>query len=141
MRKFTTKEIELCRKIAEKKKRKIQCGDYAVVEFPRLGEQVILIDTQWEKQEKGIYNYSVDEVYPNYYSIWQEHDCFEWLRERSYILRLSYQKDLMKKDIEIPDETYNGEYISREIFIRGYYFMEKPLEALLRAVLAVMEEK
>jgi len=130
MREFTATEIDLCKKIAEKGLMvNMKKGDWYWSE-------------DWKAKELIIAGMTIkNQKLMKCFKLWAVSDCFEWLKERSYILRLSYQKDLMKKDIEIPNETYNGEYISREIFIRGYYFMEKPLEALLRAVLAILEEK
>lgn len=135
MREFTAKEKELFKKIAEKKKKKIGSGDYALINLPRLGEQVVLIDSSWELQEKGIYNYLVDEVYPDYIPVWQEHDCLKWLRRKMYWARIDIDEYhatkvwLFSKKMVLPNwEMY------------PCYLGNSPLEALLRTVLAVMEE-
>ena len=66
--------------------------------------------------------------------------CLEWLVKRSWILRLPYQKDLMKKDIEF-SEWFDGEFTKQEVFIKGYLLMENPDLWVAKAVVKILEGK
>ena len=66
--------------------------------------------------------------------------CLEWLVKRSWILRLPYQKDLMKKDIEF-SEWFDGEFTKQEVFIKGYLFMENPDLWVAKAVVRILERE
>jgi len=119
MRKFTPTEIDLCRKIAEKERRKVDIGDF-------------FIDTFYKKKEFVACHtklFTDDFVKEFGIPLWQEHDCLEWLREKGFIHLLIHQD---RNQCLIRDGRF-GKYITDK---SG----KTPLEALLRAVLAVMEE-
>lgn len=116
MRKFTKTEIDLCKKIAEKERREIEVGDTYLLE----GKPILCAYSNggWHKRmEKDII------------PLWQEHDCLEWLREKRY--RIEFYWNDYGIRIELHHDERNSVFSDRK--------KQTPLEALLRAVLAVME--
>lgn len=133
MRTFTPIEIDLCKKIAKKYRRKIFKGHLFALECDK---SPFLIDNYeyWREGDK-IFEYQAARVSNTYkkdewFPLWQEHDCLEWLREKGW--------DFGKINWN-PDDIYY-------VWIHHYNNVSHErdgktlLEALLRAVLAVMEK-
>jgi len=132
MRKFTPTEIDLCKKIVEKERKEIQRGDWVADEL----ENICLVEKRFktlltinEDGDCAQYGY-LDDL--NVVPLWQEHDCLEWLREKGF------------------EEFYVDRFCDGKVEAYGWHKdtfgkIDKqkgkaPLEALLRAVLAVMKE-
>lgn len=116
--KFTKTEIGLCRQIAEKHKKEIQYGDWFI--DPE-GHEVVNINWRPEGDVP----------------LWTIEDCLEFLREKScsIILTLYPGEEQWNSGVEMWDE--DGDKV-----VFGHDWIgETPLEALLKAVLAVLEEK
>ena len=136
--KFTKDEIVLCKKITEKHRKEIEYGDWI-----KCGDEQFIFVSEYKGlivvYSEGGYDLSHrilrDEIIP----LWQISDCLEFLRENNYILRLPYQSNILKRGMEFSECLVDGKE-KKEVFINGSDFMEKPLEALLKAVLAILEE-
>ena len=143
MRKFTPTEIDLCKKIAEKERKKLKLGDWMVIKYPSSYgniEPVTLFDTKWVESPNrfpdtpAVYNCSTDCYHKDFFPLWQEHDCLAFLSKQ-------YE--------EVSIETYDGKKWESSAYIRVKKkdapviaeVGDTPLECLLRAVLAVMEGK
>lgn len=133
MRNFTKTEVDLCKKIAEKDKRKLKCGDYMVV-----NGEVDLFDTKWGEcpnrfpDAPAVYNCSDDMYHKDYFPLWQEHDCLEWLRQEHESILIQYIWRGWNVIISKSPEGRNSSYTWQG---------KTPLEALLHAVLAILEKK
>lgn len=146
MRTFTPKEISLCREIAEIYRKPINRGDYYAAKmfkpirnikayldmrgdgYAVIGKEKYLISIRTENdaitadRQKALF----------WFSLWQEHDCLEWLRKEHESIVIQYIW-----------QSWNV-YVKKspEGNIQSYKFTGKtPLEALLSAVLAIMKEK
>lgn len=136
MRTFTPTEIDLCKKIAEKK----ACvyllgeGDYFIYEDPDR-------KSGWSNPTLNVNDYEPEYGYGKNVPLWQEHDCLEFLREKYVWLKT------------VTSNGFIGEEGCPRLVIKPFgrveclpkhgskklYVGKTPLEALLRAVLAVME--
>jgi len=126
---FTKEEISLCKQVAERHRRKIECGDWVVIDFPHLKETVTLFDTKWSDEDTlGLYNYSTDEFYEKWFPLWTIFDCLEFLGEK-----YGSSIDLYKND-----KVLGGQWLLK-IAVK-VWSGKTPLEACLKAVLAVFEE-
>ena len=135
MRNFTPTEIDLCKKIAEKERRPINKGDW-VTEIDRADIPLLVIDIQLEYLTLSLGYESTHRVLSKRKEVvplWQEHDCLEFLRRQPNLKMLKLISDyqqlkwfVIMMDGQYKEKTNSGKAL---------------LEALLRAVLAVMEEK
>lgn len=109
--KFTKEEISLCKQVREKHRKEIKYGDWSLNE----GGFVKV----WPYR----YNCKRIELIP----LWQIPDCLEFLKGRFRKLRVC------------SDDEFEVEYWLKS----GCYYQygKTPLEACLKAVLAVLEEK
>jgi len=115
MRQFTPKEIEICKKVAEKERKEIKRGDWYLYD----GE-IHLWDIRYKMSDD-------DRGKPNPVPLWQEHDCLEWLdKAKDITLRICSHPDAHLAEVEYDDKIYYG---------------STPLEPLLRVILAILEEK
>lgn len=144
MRKFTDTEIDLCKKIAEKERRKITEGDWLLKDGEIGLVQNIKIDSvfnEWlitllinseEILPSGCIKQDDIDIIP----LWQEHDCLEWLMERGFYIERLGQDDECLWSLEIHEFDDMGIVKGT----KGIYGGKSKLEPCLRAVLAVMEE-
>lgn len=122
MRTFTKTEIDLCKKIAEKDFKEITYGDYYSHG-----------DGAWHLCDGHKLKKALDEI--GVIPLWQEHDCLEWLREKRFNIQFNFYGEEWELRIYISGKSwhkYEAQYQRKG---------KTPLEALLRAVLSVMEEK
>jgi len=129
MRQFTPKEIEICKKVAEKERKEIKRGDWYLYD----GE-IHLWDIRYKMSDD-------DRGKPNPVPLWQEHDCLEWLRGHGFSIIQACEHPMSHQWlVEInPYESPAYKIMGRESFdARGEFSL---LEALLKAVLAILEEK
>ena len=125
MREFTAKEIELCKKIAEKDFKEITYGDYYSHG-----------DGAWYLCDGHKLKHALDTI--DVIPIWQEHDCLIWLRKRQW--KIEYWHENFSRDwIEIgivccfPDPDLQD----KKIFRKG----KTVLEILQSFILAILDEK
>ncbi len=123
--KFNPEEISLCKQIAEKYGKEIRYGDWHLDLWERLR---LSGDTRFGEEPTG--KRKLNEILP----LWTISDCLEWLGKlesfRAYFI-----------------DTYGAE--SRMLCVNYWDEQDKtfirkgktPLEACLKAVLAVLEEK
>ena len=120
MRKFTKEEIGLCRQVAESYVKAIQQGDW-----------------YYSKDLDGIsYYYQIrTEMKPESHIIplWTISDCLEFLREKC----LDHVLLIHDKEDKVEWFLWMDEYKETQQMGKG----KTPLEACLKAVLAVLEEK
>jgi len=124
---FTKKEIALCKEIAHYYRKPIGFGDF-------------FLDTDLRKPEvECCVDPSISDRYSKYLPfipLWTFEDARKWLGERDKfgILILRYQVILRKKHKECLATVYEKD---------KYYEAEgqTPLEAMLKVVLAVLEEE
>ena len=144
MRKFTATEIDLCKKIAEKKRRFPKKGDY---EYNDVSKEITLRTSEYLGNELP--------VEANIFPLWQEHDCLEWLNEKAEMRCWDLFRGESLDDVVDPmienfhrfecqyiryiDKSEKGDY-EQPVIDTTEAMGKTPLEALLRAVLAVMEE-
>ena len=126
MRQFTDEEIKNCRKIAEKGERKtVEYGDwcYSEIYWPGHGDRDVI-----DPKRVGLWrsHLPADEN-TAHTPLWQEHDCLEWLKDKFTVIEL----------------WRTGRKLVWMCRLNDYKWWkgETPLEALLRAVLAIIEEK
>jgi len=132
MRKFTSTEIDLCKKIAEKGElKKTALGDWYLDLWERLrlwGHATF--------DEEPVGRRKVDEILP----LWQEHDCLKWLREKKYYYAIY---DQVGGGIVV--DIFQYRHVAKEFsgssrVLKYQIHGETMIEALLRTVLTVMEE-
>ena len=140
---FTKEEIALCKKIAEKHRKEVKWGDVvcgkdgvgivATISTSVGGKKIVSIDCyqgkipHYEEQEESII------------PLWQISDCLEFLRNRRSIhgeVRLAYIDHHDRWFVHIFEE--NSPSTSKVIMVESGM---TPLEACLKAVLAIVEEK
>ena len=121
MRKFTKTEIDLCKKIAEKDFKEITYGDYYSHG-----------DGAWHLCDGHKLKKALDEI--GVIPIWQEHDCLEWLRERNWVNCHFYPVE-NRVEWSIVRKPFKWS-ADDQIIQQG----KTHLEALLRAVLAILEK-
>jgi hypothetical protein len=119
--KFTTEEIALCKKIAEKHRKEIYKGDWYI--------DVNIGDTTFLCQHGNCGSLDDDSV-----PLWQISDCLEFLRERGY--RINLHENVLTDGTEV---TLNHPERLEDI-TNVVYKGKTPLEACLKAVLAIVEE-
>ena len=117
--KFTKEEVSLCKQVAERHRKEIKYGDWS------LNEGGFIKVWPYRHNCKRI------ELIP----LWTISDCLEFLKERGY--RINLHENVLTDGIEI---TLN--HPERVEDITNYIYKGKtPLEACLKAVLAVLEEE
>jgi len=138
MRQFTPKEIEICKKIAERERKEIKGGDYVIFDkeqymvvrgefqissFVGVAHEKIFVSLYWATVDSGKLTVHTNRCLP----LWQEHDCLEWLdKAKDITLRICSHPDAHLAEVEYDDKIYYG---------------STPLEPLLRVILAILEEK
>ena len=130
--KFTTEEIALCKKIAEKHRVEAREGSYlfyinkSFLVTHVTGSWIYMILNGAESNISATLD-SRDTWFP----LWQISDCLEFLIERSFYVQLEYygskwQGKIYKSDCQgYPNYKQSG---------------KTPFEACLKAVLAIVEE-
>ncbi|MBA7679675.1 hypothetical protein ES703_87977 [subsurface metagenome] len=141
--KFTKKEIDLCKQIAEKKRKDLKIGMYVWRKFDKTIQLIYRLD----KEDEEIYTVilkgeKLNHLYWNNLEggwltpLWTISDCLEFLRERGYWARM-----------DVDDYGQGNIWIfSKKIQLSTWqmypnYSAKTPLEACLKAVLAVLEDK
>ena len=124
--KFTKEEISLCKQVAEKHRKEICKGDCVAVRSygdlsGKTEYKVILVDFEFLHK-------SLDVCFP----LWTISDCLEFLNQGN-----SFKTELYNTRWNWYCKTKRYEIGAKEYFARG----KTPLEACLKAVLAVLEEK
>jgi len=125
--KFTKEEISLCKQVAEKHRKEIKKGDWAI-EPDRANIPLLVIDTQMEYITLSLnYEATHDTTCKSLTPLWTISDCLEFLKKMFQRLR------------ECSDGKFEVEYWRKN----GCYYQygETPLSACLKAVLAVLEEE
>ena len=124
MNKFTKEEISLCKQVIEWYEKEIEFGDWY---YEKDSDDIFLCE-----ETNGQY------VFPNLIPLWTISDCLEFLKSKTFYGRISdiganyeavYKKTIIGE---------NDEDLSKVIWIRN---TKTPLEACLKAVLAVLEEE
>ena len=139
MIKFTKEEISLCKQVAEKHRKEINTGNRVI---DGLASGILLI---YRKVQKGFYLECVDEKgclvtrtkQTIDFPLWAISDCLEFLKSKSFYGSISnvgsYYETYYKKIIV----GENDEDLSIKVYSG---IVKTPLEACLKAVLAVLEE-
>jgi len=119
---FTKEEINLCKQVTEKHRKKIEEGDWYLPHNDDIEPELYIAGITDDKANiVGI-------------PLWTISDCLEFLKERSWT---NYQFSFDKKgitEVHIVQTPFNFRS-NQEIVERGTF-----LEVLLKAVLAVLEE-
>ena len=132
---FTKTELDLCRKIAEKERKEIRFGSWVLYNE----QEYLVIDYFRHKTEPthlnlyGLKRYVFEtDVTP----LLSSHDCLEWLKKR-------YGEIFLKTWLGTMWCVSIGKRLNEELPIIGLSDLvgKTPLEALLRAVLAILEEE
>ena len=127
--KFTKEEISLCKQIAGKHRKEINLGDWIIQKNKTYPEVVYCIYTD----DSELICTELEVIYKkNCIPLWTISDCLEFLREKGWLVR-----DLIEYEGEF-GTTFLHQSVSEEKFINGDG--KTPLEAFLKAVLAVLEE-
>lgn len=118
---YSKEEINLCRQVAEKYRKEIVFGDWY---------------SDYRDDSIGLYQHEKplkdrDKVFP----LWTISDCLKWLKERYDDVDVgSIQGEWEVQVHDAYDRVHHPEFLED---VRG----KTPLEACLKAVLAVVEEK
>jgi len=114
MIKFNKEEISLCKQVAERYRKKVGWGDWGLVD-----DQIHLYD---------VITIGKDTVEKGIIPLWTISDCLEFLQEKVGVIELwRHGRNLNKWLYRLNNHRWNDG--------------KTPLEACLRAVLAVLEEK
>ena len=147
MMKFTKEEISLCKQIVEKHRKEVVQGDWIV---NSKNKRLLVSGVElWKIQRPGLEHtmaydldpvdrledaiVTLDEQIKEYIPLWTISDCLEFLKKRGYRVTL-FDEDL------VASESFHAKcygHKSKEAF---YNFGKTLLVALLKAVLAVLEE-
>jgi len=125
----TKEEISLCKQVAKRYRKEIKCGDWIL----RDGELRLNLDGKLAWLEDGKQDIIITitnktEVIP----LWTISDCLEFLRLSGYQYQLAFLKS---------PKWSNYVHVWKSITGEEYNTSSKaPLEACLKAVLAVLEE-
>jgi hypothetical protein len=123
--KFTKEEISLCKQVAKKHRKVIEYGIHLYDEFKDFG--FVYVDTYFQRL-------NIAKTPNDYIQIWTVSDCLEFLRDRckDHVLLIH------EEGLEDDEEWYLwlDEYKETQQWDKG----KTPLEACLKAVLAVLEE-
>jgi len=138
--KFTKEEISLCRQVAEREKKEINGGDWVITTIGRK-EVIELVISQ---RKDSLYTIRTETIYgavknrEELIPLWTISDCLEFLRDRAlYLLGLNQSDEcefvcgfceVDDMGMRTIDETAK--------WVEG----TTPLEACLKAILAVLEE-
>lgn len=130
MIKFNKEEINLCKQTAEKHRKKLEYGDWYYYKEGRTY-------WTWDKTHTRTDNLE------NHFPLWTISDCLEFLRERNFEASLCYFNKFSGYRIQIwkPEKTqafYSDYDLDRSMEQCTH---KTPLEACLKAVLAVLEGK
>lgn len=120
--KFTPEEIALCKKIKEKHKRKCGTGDFVQL-GSYIGGTLVNLPSQvdaWEAEGS------------NPIPLWQISDCMKFIENAGYKIRIDKARG---------SERYSVKCYGHKTKMTFYSFRLTILEALLKAVLAILEEK
>jgi len=141
--KFTKTEIDLCKQIAERHRKELDVGDWFYVKMSDSDEPYIgcVTNTDKDRERPRLWDcydasFEIAIVIPP----WTISDCLEFLRERKRIdgeIRLAYIDHHDKYFAHIFEEDASAIRTKIILVESG----KTPLEALLKAVLAVLEEK
>lgn len=126
---MTKEERNLCKQIAKKHRKDIEYGDFYIE--PKTQEGVLL----WDYEDS---RYLVGDQCSDTVPLWTIKDCFEFLRGRDVDLTLNYFTHVGWWQVQLWNES------STQAFYSDFNKENKnktPLEACLKAVLAVLEEK
>lgn len=128
--KFTPEEIKLCKAIAEKHRKEIKFGLWVLYK----GQEQLVVDYFRHKTEStrldlyGLTRYVFEtEITP----LWQIPDCLEWLYERYEEVGVESLLDYWEASAYLHRKVKDAEVIDA----KG----KTPLEACLKAVLAILE--
>ena len=124
---FTTEEIALCKKIAEKYKKNNELGDWYLLE----GNPILVA---WSNRGFQRAKENKEVIIP----LWQISDCLDWLDERCGDWELGKDRDEHGKPTGKIGFFWMPPIDKHK---DNYTLGNTPLEALLKAVLAIVEEK
>ncbi len=116
--KFTKEEISLCKQIAEKHEKEIGYGDWYWDEGQK---RTVICAVRLAHIEEAPY------FIKNCFPLWTISDCLEFLRERAYLVFIGQEENKGWCEVN-----------AKKIIHR--HGGKTPLEACLKAVLAVLEE-
>jgi len=129
----TKEEIDLLKQIAEKHRKPIEYGDWY---WHEIDEDVFLHST------KEKYPYVADAEHEYIIPLWTIFDCLEFLNKRGVAIENLHQPGWKNWSILIKHVSVlhikDAKWTGKELEIRSN---KTPLEACLKAVLAVLEEK
>lgn len=125
--KFSKESIALCKKIAEKHRKEIKYGDW----YYDTGKQSVELWWSFGQEILAVDNTTIP--------LWQISDCLKFLRERKYWLRMdtSLSDAFSKARVWVFSELYAKKHWMNSPNYNG----KTILEACLKAVLAIVEEK
>ncbi len=137
--KFTVDEITLCKKIAEKHRKEIKYGDWVGVwAFPHpftkryiANTHVVMPDNKLTKKLHCLNGVRIFKK--NVLPLWQISDCLEFLYERYEEVGVESLMDYWEASVYLHRKIKDAEVIDA----KG----KTPLEACLKAVLAIVEEE
>ena len=130
---FTKEEISLCKQIVEKHRKKIGEGDWYVSDGSdyRTGWSNPMLNTNDYEPVKVRLIGIGDETNRNDVPLWTIPDCLEFLRTKGFsCFHVDFDGDEVTLAV---DNLRDG--------ISASFLAKTPLEACLKAVLAVLEEK
>jgi len=128
--KFTKEEISLCKQVAEKERKPLEYGSWYLIipKDKKAVEEICLYDS---KIDESFLVFSRDTT--TTVPLWSISDCLEFLRERGYRVRID-------EEITPLSLSSNVKCYGHKSNIAVCKFGTTPLEACLKAVLAVLEE-
>jgi len=140
MTKFTKEEISLCKQVAEKHRKDLKVGDWLLKDEEIGLVQDIKIDSVFNEwlitflieSEEVLGSGCIRQNDPDIIPLWTISDCLEFLREKKLRFTL-YACELNEYSMSIIDD--------KNTIIVDTIGAKTPLEACLKAVLAVLEEE
>jgi len=138
MKEFTKEEISLCKQVAEMHRTSIKKGAW-IIQEERADIPLLVIETISRSVILNVgYETKFEARYEDCVLLWTISDCLEFFKKRLWKIEYwhdSFEIDWMEIGIIccVPDPDFVGKTIYR----KG----KTPLEACLKAVLAVLEEE
>ena len=129
MNKWTKEEISLCKQVAEKYRKDIEYGSWYIE--PKTQKGVLL----WDYEDTP---YFIGDQCSDTVPLWTISDCLDFLAERGLWI-IGFQQDENEWSVGFAETDELGMRAIEET--QKWEDGNTPLEACLKAVLAVLEEK
>jgi len=134
MIKFTKEEINLCKQVAEKHRKKIKRGDWIIVDgrIELIGSPYFYLEGKDNKLYKSVGGFLRGKYLGKWFALFSISDCLGWLNQAN-----SFKTQLYNTKWNWYCKTKRYEIGAKEYFAKD----KTPLEVCLKVILAVFGEE